>query len=101
MIPLSWYMALAAVLFCIGVAGFLTRRNIIVMLLSLELMLNGVNLNLVAMSYFMDALRGQAFTIFIITVAACEAAGIHVIADGSCVLVVLGYSERGVPAPSN
>ena len=74
MIPLSWYMALAAVLFCIGVAGVLTRRNIIVMLLSLELMLNGVNLNLVAMSYFMDALRGQAFTIFIITVAACEAA---------------------------
>ncbi|KAF5080160.1 NADH-quinone oxidoreductase subunit 11 [anaerobic digester metagenome] len=74
MIPLSWYMVLAAVLFCIGVAGFLTRRNIIVMLLSLELMLNGVNLNLVAMSYFMDALRGQAFTIFIITVAACEAA---------------------------
>ena len=59
MIPLSWYMALAAVLFCIGVAGFLTRRNIIVMLLSLELMLNGVNLNLVAMSYFMDALRGH------------------------------------------
>ncbi|CAK7051970.1 MAG: NADH-quinone oxidoreductase subunit K [Desulfovibrio sp.] len=74
MIPLSWYMALAAVLFCIGVAGFLTRRNIIVMLLSLELMLNGVNLNLVAMSYFMDSLRGHVFTLFVITVAACEAA---------------------------
>lgn len=67
-------MALAAVLFCIGVAGFLTRRNIIVMLLSLELMLNGVNLNLVAMSYFMDSLRGHVFTLFVITVAACEAA---------------------------
>ena len=51
MIPLSWYMALAAVLFCIGVCGFLTRRNIIMMLLSLELMLNGVNLNLVALSH--------------------------------------------------
>lgn len=74
MIPLSWYMALATVLFCIGAAGFLTRRNIIVMLLSLELMLNGVNLNLVAMSYFMDSLRGQVFTLFVITVAACEAA---------------------------
>lgn len=74
MIPLSWYTALATVLFCIGVAGFLTRRNIIVMLLSLELMLNGVNLNLVAMSYFMDSLRGQVFAVFIITVAACEAA---------------------------
>ena len=74
MIPLSWYMALATVLFCIGVAGFLTRRNILVMLLSLELMLNGVNLNLVAMSYFMDSLRGHVFTLFVITVAACEAA---------------------------
>lgn len=74
MIPFSWYMALATVLFCIGVAGFLTRRNIIVMLLSLELMLNGVNLNLVAMSYFMDSLRGHVFTLFVITVAACEAA---------------------------
>ena len=74
MIPLSWYMALATVLFCIGVAGFLTRRNVIVMLLSLELMLNGVNLNLVALSHYLDSVRGQAFTFFIITVAACEAA---------------------------
>ena len=74
MIPLSWYMALAVVLFCIGVCGFLTRRNFIMMLLSLELMLNGVNLNLVALSHFLDSVRGQAFTFFIITVAACEAA---------------------------
>ncbi|MBP7516998.1 MAG: NADH-quinone oxidoreductase subunit NuoK [Desulfobulbus sp.] len=72
--PLSWYMALAVVLFCIGVCGFLTRRNIIMMLLSLELMLNGVNLNLVALSHYLDSVRGQAFTFFIITVAACEAA---------------------------
>ena len=74
MIPLSWYMALAVVLFCIGVCGFLTRRNIIMMLLSLELMLNGVNLNLVALSHFLASVRGQASTFFIITVAACEAA---------------------------
>ena len=74
MIPLSWYMALAVVLFCIGVCGFLTRRNIIMMLLSLELMLNGVNLNLVALSHYLDSVRGQAFTFYIITVAACEAA---------------------------
>ena len=74
MIPLSWYMALAVVLFCIGVCGFLTRRNIIMMLLSLELMLNGVNLNLVALSHYLDSVHGQAFTFFIITVAACEAA---------------------------
>ena len=74
MIPLSWYMALAVVLFCIGVCGFLTRRNVIVMFLSIELMLNGVNLNLVALSHFLESLRGQTFTFFIITVAAAEAA---------------------------
>ncbi|MBM9536270.1 NADH-quinone oxidoreductase subunit NuoK [Desulfobulbus alkaliphilus] len=74
MIPLSWYMALATILFCIGVCGFLTRRNVIVMLLSIELMLNGVNINLVAMSYFLESMRGQVFTFFIITVAAAEAA---------------------------
>ncbi len=74
MIPLSWYMALAVVLFCIGVCGFLTRRNVIVMFLSTELMLNGVNLNLVALSHFLESLRGQTFTFFIITVAAAEAA---------------------------
>ena len=74
MIPLSWYMALAAILFCIGVCGFLTRRNVIVMFLSIELMLNGVNLNLVALSHFLESLRGQTFTFFIITVAAAEAA---------------------------
>ena len=90
MIPLSWYMALATVLFCIGVAGFLTRRNIIVMLLSLELMLNGVNLNLVVMSYYMDSLRGQAFTVFIITVAACEAA------VGLGIVICLFRSRRSV-----
>jgi len=67
-------MALAVVLFCIGVCGFLTRRNVIVMFLSIELMLNGVNLNLVALSHFLESLRGQTFTFFIITVAAAEAA---------------------------
>jgi NADH-quinone oxidoreductase subunit K len=67
-------MTLATILFCIGVCGFLTRRNIIIMFLSTELMLNGVNLNLVALSHFLDSVRGQTFTFFIITVAAAEAA---------------------------
>jgi NADH-quinone oxidoreductase subunit K len=74
MIPLSWYMTLAAILFCIGMCGFLTRRNIIIMFLSIELMLNAVNLNLVAMSSFLDSMGGQIFTFFVITVAAAEAA---------------------------
>lgn len=74
MIPLSWYMTLAAILFAIGVCGFLTRRNVITMFLSLELMLNAVNLNLVSLSYYLESMRGQVFTFFIITVAAAEAA---------------------------
>ncbi len=74
MIPLSWYMALAAILFAIGVYGFLSRRNIIMMFLSIELMLNAVNLNLVAMSRFLDSMQGHVFNFFIITVAASEAA---------------------------
>ncbi len=74
MIPLSWYMILASILFAIGVCGFLTRRNIIIMFLSIELMLNAVNLNLVALSHFLDSMDGQIFTFFIITVAAAEAA---------------------------
>ncbi len=74
MIPLSWYMVLAAILFSIGTYGFLVRRNIIIMFLSIELMLNAVNLNLIAMSHYMDSLVGQTFVLFIITVAAAEAA---------------------------
>ncbi|WP_457573627.1 NADH-quinone oxidoreductase subunit NuoK [Desulfolithobacter sp.] len=74
MIPLSWYMTLSALLFAIGILGFLTRRNIIIMFLSIELMLNAVNLNLVALSRYLDSMQGQVFTFFIITVAAAEAA---------------------------
>ncbi|MCF6188711.1 MAG: NADH-quinone oxidoreductase subunit NuoK [Desulfobulbaceae bacterium] len=74
MIPLSWYMILASILFAIGVCGFLTRRNIIIMFLSIELMLNAVNLNMVALSHFLESMDGQIFTFFIITVAAAEAA---------------------------
>ncbi len=67
-------MALAAILFAIGVCGFLTRRNLIMMFLSIELMLNAVNLNMVALSHYLESMRGQVFTFFIITVAAAEAA---------------------------
>ncbi len=74
MIPLSWYMILAVLLFSIGVYGFLIRRNIIMLFLCIELMLNAVNLNLVAMGHFLDHLGGHVFTLFIITVAAAEAA---------------------------
>jgi len=74
MVPLSWYMALSAAVFCIGVVGVLTRRNIIIVFLSIELILNSVNISLVAFSYFLNSLRGQVFVFFIMAVAAAEAA---------------------------
>ncbi|MDI6889385.1 MAG: NADH-quinone oxidoreductase subunit NuoK [Thermodesulfovibrionales bacterium] len=74
MVPLNWYMLLSAVVFTIGVTGFLMRRNIIIMLMSIELMLNGVNINLVALSHYLQDMRGQILTFFVISVAAAEAA---------------------------
>lgn len=74
MVPLQWYMFLSAAVFTIGVFGFLTRRNVIFMFMSIELMLNGVNINLVALSHYLQDLRGQILTFFVITVAAAEAA---------------------------
>ncbi len=74
MIPLTWFIALSAVLFMIGVSGVLLRRNIIIVLMSIELMLNSVNINLVAFSYYLGNLRGQIFSVFTIAVAAAEVA---------------------------
>jgi NADH-quinone oxidoreductase subunit K len=68
------YLVLAAALFTIGVIGVMVRRNIIVVLMSIELMLNAVNLNLAAFSRQLDHVVGQVFALFIITVAAAEAA---------------------------
>jgi NADH-quinone oxidoreductase subunit K len=74
MVPLNWYISLSAVMFIIGVAGFLTRRNIIIMFMSVELMLNAVNISLVSFSHFLQDMRGQVFVFFVIAVAAAEAA---------------------------
>lgn len=73
-VPLSWYIILSAILFIIGTAGVLLRRNILIILMSIELILNSVNINLVAFSYFLQDLRGQIFSIFVITIAAAEVA---------------------------
>jgi NADH-quinone oxidoreductase subunit K len=72
--PLDNYLVVGALLFVIGALGFLTRRSLILMMLSAELMLHGVSLNLVAFSATHRNYQGQAFTAFILTVAACEAA---------------------------
>ena len=74
MVPLSWYIVLSAVMFSIGVFGFLSRRNLIIIFISIELMLNSVNISLVAFSHYLQSMRGQIFVFFIITVAAAEAA---------------------------
>ncbi|GJL84874.1 MAG: NADH-quinone oxidoreductase subunit K 1 [Micavibrio sp.] len=74
-IGLSHYLTLAALLFTIGVFGiFLNRKNVIVILMSIELMLLAVNINFVAFSAYLNDLTGQVFTMFILTVAAAEAA---------------------------
>ncbi len=84
MITLSHYLVLAAILFSISIAGiFLNRKNIIIILMSIELMLLAVNINFVAFSHFLGDLSGQIFVFFILTVAAAEAA------IGLAILVVL------------
>lgn len=76
MIPLSWYLIVAAILFCIGLYGALARRNAIGILMGIELMLNAVNINLIAFWRYVtpEVLTGQVFAIFVITVASAEAA---------------------------
>jgi NADH-quinone oxidoreductase subunit K len=73
-VALENYLIVGAILFVLGMIGFLARRNLIVMFLSAEMMLQGVAINLVAFARYRGNLQGQAFTLFIITVAACEAA---------------------------
>lgn len=75
MLSLSHFLILAAILFGIGIAGIIiNRKNIIVLLMSIELMLLAVNTNFIAFSYFLDNATGQIFVFFILTVAAAEAA---------------------------
>ena len=74
MVPLSYYMILSAIVFAAGIVGVLIRRNIIMLLLSIELMLNATNINFVAFSYYLDNVAGQVFVFFVLTVAAAEVA---------------------------
>lgn len=76
MIPLSWYLLLGAALFCIGIYGVFARRNAVAILMSVELMLNAVNINLVAFWRYLtpEKSTGMAWAVFVLTVAAAEAA---------------------------
>ena len=73
-VPLSWYLILSAILFAIGIAGFIYRRNIITIFMSIELMLNAVNLTFIAFSFQLHSVDGHIFSFFVMVVAAAEAA---------------------------
>lgn len=91
MIPLSHYLILGAILFSLSVAGiFINRKNVILLLMCIELMLLAVNINFVAFSYFLNDTAGQIFVFFILTVAAAEAA------IGLAILVVLFRNHQTI-----
>ena len=91
MLTLAHFLTLGALLFCISVAGiFINRKNVLILLMCIELMLLAVNINLVAFSRFMEHVDGQVFVFFILTVAAAEAA------IGLAILVVLFRNRRTI-----
>jgi NADH-quinone oxidoreductase subunit K len=73
-VPLSWYLLLSATLFALGIVGFLIKRNLITVFMSIELMLNAVNLSFVTFAHQWHAVKGQIFVFFVMMVAAAEAA---------------------------
>jgi NADH-quinone oxidoreductase subunit K len=91
LVSLSHYLVLGAILFAIGIVGiFLNRKNVIIILMSIELMLLAVNMNFVAFSYYLQDISGQIFVFFILTVAAAESA------IGLAILVVLFRNLRTI-----
>ena len=91
MIPLSYYLILGALLFAVGVVGiFLNRKNLIILLMAIELMLLAVNMNFIAFSHYLGDLSGQVFVFFILTVAAAESA------IGLAILVALFRNLRSI-----
>lgn len=72
MVPLYYYVVLATILFILGVIGVLVRRNIVIILLSIEMMLNAANINFVAFSHYHHNIAGQVFVFFVLSVAAAE-----------------------------
>ncbi|MSQ80468.1 MAG: NADH-quinone oxidoreductase subunit NuoK [Candidatus Methylopumilus sp.] len=91
MIGLSHYLILAAILFTISVVGiFLNRKNIIILLMSIELMLLAVNINFIAFSYYLNDIAGQIFVFFILTIAAAESA------IGLAIIVLIFRNTRSI-----
>jgi NADH-quinone oxidoreductase subunit K len=90
MIPISYYVALSAIVFITGLVGVLIRRNIIIILLSVELMLNATNINFVAFSNHFQNVVGQVFVFFALTVAAAE------VAVGLAIIIALYRSKSSI-----
>jgi NADH-quinone oxidoreductase subunit K len=89
-VPLSYYVILSAIVFVTGLVGVLIRRNIIIILLSVELMLNATNINFVAFSYYFQNVAGQVFVFFALTVAAAE------VAVGLAIIIALYRSKASI-----
>ncbi len=88
MIPLEWYLSLGFVLFAIGLVGVLVRRNIVMVLLSIELILNSANITFVAYAHYLQSINGQIIVFFVLTMAAAE------VALGLALVIAL-YRVRG------
>jgi NADH-quinone oxidoreductase subunit K len=90
MVPVSYYVVLSAIVFTTGLVGVLIRRNIIIILLSIELMLNATNINFVAFSYYLGTVAGQVFVFFALTVAAAE------VAVGLAIIIALYRNKASI-----
>lgn len=90
MVPVSYYVTLSAIMFAIGVTGVLTRRNAIIIFMSIELMLNSANLLFIAFARTFEALDGQIFVFFVMTVAAAE------VAVGLALIVAVFRSKQSI-----
>lgn len=90
LVPVEWYLVLSAGVFCIGLFGVLTRRNALMFLISVELMLNAANINFVAFSLQWGNITGQTFALFVMALAAAE------VAIGIGIILVLYRDVRGV-----
>lgn len=89
-LTLTHFLTVSALLFVVGMLGVLTRKNVLIVFMSVELMLNAVNLSLIAFGRYLDSLVGQVFAVFVITIAAAEAA------IGLGLILVLGRREDTV-----
>ena len=92
-VPLHYYLVLSALIFSIGVAGVVIRRNLIIILMSIELMLNAINLTFIAFARALGSMEGQVIVVFVMTVAAAEA----VI---GLAIVIAGYRHRQTVDPA-